>query len=41
MIQWNLDLFMDGKQKSSDVKLRDDVTEGYNIIPNFFITIVR
>lgn len=38
VIQWNLDLFMDGKQKSSDVKLRDDVTEGYNVIPNFFIS---
>lgn len=38
VIQWNLDLFMDGKQKSSDVKLRDDVTEGYNVVPNFFIS---
>lgn len=38
VIQWNLDLFMDGKQESSDVKLRDDVTEGYNVIPNFFIS---
>lgn len=38
VIQWNLDLFMDGKQKPSDVKLRDDVTEGYNVIPNFFIS---
>lgn len=38
VIQWNLDLFMDGKQKSSDVNLRDDVTEGYNVIPNFFIS---
>lgn len=38
VIQWNLDLFMDRKQKSSDVKLRDDVTEGYNVIPNFFIS---
>lgn len=38
VIQWNLDLFMDGKQKSSDVNLRDDVTEGYNVIHNFFIS---
>lgn len=38
VIQWNLDLFMDGKQKPSDLKLRDDVTEGYNVIPNFFIS---
>lgn len=38
VIQWNLDLFMDGKPKSTDLKLRDDVTEGYNVIPNFFIS---
>ena len=38
VIQWNLDIFNDGKQTSSGVKLRDDVTEGYNIIPNFFIS---
>lgn len=38
VIQWNLDLFMNGKQKNSDIKLRDEVTEGYNIIPNFFIS---
>lgn len=38
VIQWNLDLFLNGKQKDSDIKLRDDDTEGYNIIPNFFIS---
>ena len=38
VIQWNLDIFNDGKQTASGVKLRDDVTEGYNIIPNFFIS---
>lgn len=38
VIQWNLDLFMNGKQQDDDIKLRDDVTEGYNIIPNFFIS---
>ena len=38
MIQWNLDIFNDGRQTESGVKLRDDVTEGYNIIPNFFIS---
>lgn len=40
VIQWNIDLFNDGKEKDKDehVKLRDDVTEGYNIIPNFFIS---
>lgn len=40
VIQWNIDLFNDGKaeNRSGHVKLRDDVTEGYNIIPNFFIS---
>ncbi len=49
VIQWNLNLFMndDGtdEDKRNDKrnfghvqKLRDDVTEGYNIIPNFFIS---
>lgn len=40
VIQWNIDLFNDGKaeEKNEYIKLRDDVTEGYNIIPNFFIS---
>ena len=38
VIQWNLDIFNDGRMPSSGVKLRDDETEGYNIIPNFFIS---
>lgn len=40
VIQWNIDLFNDGKEeeKNGHVKLRDDVTEGYNIIPYFFIS---
>ena len=38
VIQWNLDIFGEGKEPESDVKLRDNVTEGYNIIPNFFIS---
>lgn len=40
VIQWNIDLFNDGKEeeKNGHVKLRNDVTEGYNIIPNFFIS---
>ncbi|MBP5591837.1 LlaJI family restriction endonuclease [bacterium] len=45
VIQWNLDLFLDGKiddqekerSKGTDI-LRDEITEGYNIIPNFFIS---
>ena len=40
VIQWNLDLFNDGTKDEQDghIKLRDDVTEGYNVIPNFFIS---
>ena len=40
VIQWNLDLFNDGTkdEQMGHIKLRDDVTEGYNIIPNFFIS---
>lgn len=38
VIQWNLDIFNNGGQTQSGVRLRDDVTEGYNIIPNFFIS---
>lgn len=38
VIQWNLDIFNDGRTPDSGVRLRDDVTEGYNIIPNFFIS---
>lgn len=38
VIQWNLDIFNRGEEPQSGVRLRDDVTEGYNIIPNFFIS---
>ena len=38
VIQWNLDIFNEGKLPASGIKLRDEVTEGYNIIPNFFIS---
>ena len=40
VIQWNLDLFNDGKpeQQRGHRKLRDEITEGYNVIPNFFIS---
>lgn len=42
VIQWNLNLFFgddaDDKPKDTDFCLRDEVTEGYNIIPNFFIS---
>ena len=41
VIQWNIDLFNDENSPSDregHIKLRDDMTEGYNIIPNFFIS---
>lgn len=40
VVQWNIDLFNNGKDidQRGHVKLRDDVTEGYNVIPNFFIS---
>lgn len=38
VIQWNLDIFNNGQTPASGVSLRDDMTEGYNIIPNFFIS---
>ena len=40
VIQWNLDIFNgeSDKKNTSGIKLRDEETEGYNIIPNFFIS---
>lgn len=38
IVQYNIDLWMDDNQPNPEVRLRDDVTEGYNIIPNFFIS---
>ena len=40
VIQWNIDLFNDGKPEEQEghIKLRDEETEGYNVIPNFFIS---
>ena len=44
VIQWNLNLFLDEKSKNSEkdryknIRLRDDITEGYNVIPNFFVS---
>ena len=43
VIQWNLNLFLSNKPKDIKLReneniLRDDSTEGYNIIPNFFIS---
>ena len=42
VIQWNLNLFFgedsDSKPRETDFCLRDEITEGYNIIPTFFIS---
>lgn len=38
VIQYNLDLWNNGVEPDSKIKLVDDLTEGYNIIPNFFIS---
>lgn len=42
IVQWNVDLFLglnDGKYKQEGHhQLRDELTEGYNPIPNFFIS---
>lgn len=40
VIQWNMNLFLDGNDNNWSKrvsKYRDEVTEGYNIVPNFFI----
>ncbi|WP_449018760.1 restriction endonuclease [Prevotella jejuni] len=43
VIQWNLNLFLDESKENQVLreahpKYRDEQTEGYNIIPNFFIS---
>lgn len=40
VIQWNLNIFngLNDTVKTSHVRLRDEKTEGYDIIPNFFIS---
>ena len=38
VIQSNLDIVNSGKEPPSGIKLRDELTEGYNVIPNFFIS---
>jgi hypothetical protein len=40
IVQYNIDLWLNKKEGDPDpeIRLRDDVTEGYNIIPNFFIS---
>lgn len=38
VIQCNLDIWGRKETPESGIRLRDDVTEGYNIIPNFFVS---
>jgi hypothetical protein len=40
VIQWNLDIFNEERkpENPSHIHLRDEVTEGYNVVPNFFIS---
>ncbi len=42
VIQWNLDIWLNGNPNMADpferIQLFDEVTEGYNVIPNFFIS---
>ena len=38
IVQYNIDLWLDSTKPNPEVRLRDDLTEGYNIIPNFFIS---
>ena len=38
VIQWNLNIFNEGRTTTSGIRLRDELTEGYDIIPNFFIS---
>ncbi|WP_323668489.1 hypothetical protein [Aliarcobacter butzleri] len=37
VIQFNINLLNEGKTISSRIRYRDEITEGYNISPNFFI----
>ena len=40
IVQYNIDLWLNRKPSDPEpeVRLRDDITEGYNVIPNFFIS---
>jgi hypothetical protein len=37
IIQYNIDVLNSGKQVSENIRYRDELTEGYNVSPNFFI----
>lgn len=38
IIQYNIDLWLDDAKPNPEIKIRDEQTEGYNILPNFFIS---
>lgn len=38
IIQYNIDLWKNPNQTDTQIRVRDDQTEGYNILPNFFIS---
>lgn len=38
IVQYNIDLWLDDTKPNPDIAVRDEVTEGYNILPNFFIS---
>ena len=43
VVQWNVNLFLDGRGEDEGLRrehtpCRDPLTEGYNIVPNFFIS---
>lgn len=38
VIQWNVDRLRLGRMPLPSVRLRDDATEGYGVIPNFFVS---
>ena len=38
VIQWSMNVFLEDGTWPAGIQLRDEVTEGYNILPNFFIS---
>ncbi|PAM96116.1 hypothetical protein B4N84_03990, partial [Flavobacterium sp. IR1] len=37
IIQYNIDLLNEGRYFKESIRYRDELTEGYNVTPNFFI----
>lgn len=38
IVQYNIDLWLDDAKPNPEIRVRDEQTEGYNILPNFFIS---